>query len=212
MKEGSEEDAYSVFFWWAIGISLLTVALFISARMGIYQEVLYKQYGKHPWEALYVTVSVYIRLFVLHCAISILMIGIFHKIRVFQHLLPLPGFLLIFNNIKDHIIIANASEPVVIPFIEYTVPILWVYLLLNSLTQYVCISSVFVLTTECTSLTVTLVVTLRKFISLLFSIVYFNNPFTVYHWVGTSLVFLGTMIFTETPPFNFTAKPKQKIK
>lgn len=50
------DDGYSVFYWWAIGIALLTVALFISARMGIYQEVLYKQYGKHPWEALYVTV------------------------------------------------------------------------------------------------------------------------------------------------------------
>lgn len=128
----------------------------------------------------------------------------------FQHLLPLPGFLLIYNNIRDHIAIANASEPVTLPFFEYSIPILWVYLALNSLTQYMCISSVFVLTTECTSLTVTLVVTLRKFISLLFSIVYFNNPFTAYHWVGTFLVFLGTMIFTETPPFNFTKTNKSK--
>ncbi|RZL37160.1 MAG: Na+/H+ antiporter NhaA [Pedobacter sp.] len=45
-----------------VGVSLLggigfTMALFISARMGIYQEVLYKQHGKHPREALYVTVS-----------------------------------------------------------------------------------------------------------------------------------------------------------
>lgn len=39
------------------GIALLTLALFISARMGIYQEVLYKRYGKYPKEALYVTVS-----------------------------------------------------------------------------------------------------------------------------------------------------------
>lgn len=28
----------------------------MSARMGIYQEVLYKAYGKHPQEALYYTV------------------------------------------------------------------------------------------------------------------------------------------------------------
>lgn len=128
----------------------------------------------------------------------------------FQHLLPLPGFLLIYSNIKDHIIIANASEPVELPFIGYAIPILWIYLILNSLTQYLCISSVFMLTTECTSLTVTLVVTLRKFISLIFSIIYFNNPFTIYHWVGTSLVFLGTMIFTETPPFNFNKTNKSK--
>ena len=51
------------FFWWIFGISLLTVALFISARMGLYQEVLYIRYGKHPKEALYYTVS---RIKVLH--------------------------------------------------------------------------------------------------------------------------------------------------
>lgn len=57
-KENTDPNGeFSVFFWWSIGISLLTVSLFISARMGIYQEVLYKQYGKHPWEALYITVS-----------------------------------------------------------------------------------------------------------------------------------------------------------
>lgn len=63
-----------------------------------------------------------------------------------------------------------------------------------------CISSVFVLTTECSSLTVTLVVTLRKFFSLLFSVVYFQNSFSIYHWIGTGLVFLGTIIFTEIVP------------
>lgn len=56
MKDGAEVDTYSVFYWWVCGISLLTLALFISARMGIYQEVLYKRHGKHPREALYVTV------------------------------------------------------------------------------------------------------------------------------------------------------------
>lgn len=45
------------FFWWSLGISLLTVALFVSARMGIYQEVLHSRYGKNAREALYYTVS-----------------------------------------------------------------------------------------------------------------------------------------------------------
>jgi len=45
------------FFWWILGISLLTIALFVSARMGIYQEVLYSRYGKNAREALYYTVS-----------------------------------------------------------------------------------------------------------------------------------------------------------
>lgn len=122
-----------------------------------------------------------------------------------QHLLPLPGFLLLYSNIWDHLVISSNTAPVNV--LVGNVPIAWIYLLANCLTQYVCISSVFVLTTECSSLTVTLVVTLRKFVSLLFSIVYFNNPFTVYHWIGTTLVFIGTLIFTEMiPTFNLTNK------
>lgn len=54
-----EQDAggNSMFFWWVCGIILLVTALLISARMGIYQELLYKRHGKHPREALYVTVN-----------------------------------------------------------------------------------------------------------------------------------------------------------
>jgi UAA transporter family len=52
------EDEEFVLFYWVLGIALLTAALFVSARMGIYQETLYKRYGKYPDEALFYTVSV----------------------------------------------------------------------------------------------------------------------------------------------------------
>lgn len=169
--DADEQDSVTVLFWWGVGITLLTVALFISARMGIYQEVLYKRYGKYPDEALFYT-----------------------------HLLPLPFFFLLYQNIYDHTVIATSTPVFTLPLIEFDLPIQWIYLIANVLTQYLCISSVYVLTTECSSLTVTLIVTLRKFVSLLFSIVYFRNPFTIYHWIGTILVFLGTIIFTEVVP------------
>uniref|UniRef100_A0A671VAT1 Solute carrier family 35 member B4 n=1 Tax=Sparus aurata TaxID=8175 RepID=A0A671VAT1_SPAAU len=150
------------------GIGMLTFALLMSARMGIFQETLYKQYGKHSKEALF-----------------------------YNHCLPLPGFLLLSTNIYNHAVYFSQSTPVVVPEIGLTVPIMWVYLLVNVITQYVCIRGVFILTTECASLTVTLVVTLRKFLSLIFSILYFQNPFTTWHWVGTAVVFLGTLLYTE---------------
>ncbi|CAH1724485.1 UDP-xylose and UDP-N-acetylglucosamine transporter [Aphis gossypii] len=156
------------FFWWCLGIACLTIALFISARMGIYQETLYKQHGKHPQEALFYT-----------------------------HLIPLPWFLCLYSNLKEHTLMAFESEP--LPYIGFGIPGTIVYLIGNVFTQYICISSVYFLTTECSSLTVTLVITLRKFASLLFSILYFSNPFTLYHWIGTLLVFIGTIIFTEIP-------------
>lgn len=181
-----EQSELEVLFWWSVGILLLTVALFVSARMGIYQEVLYKRYGKHPRESLYYT-----------------------------HLLPLPGFLLLYENLYSHVISFAESAPVTVPILSIGLPKLYVYLAGNVLTQCICINSVYVLTTECTSLTVTLVVTLRKFVSLLFSIVYFKNDFTIAHWLGTILVFSGTLIFTEVVDkvrFALSGPTEKKVK
>ncbi|XP_029773867.1 UDP-xylose and UDP-N-acetylglucosamine transporter [Suricata suricatta] len=149
-------------------IGALTFALLMSARMGIFQETLYKQFGKHSKEALF-----------------------------YNHALPLPGFVFLASDIYDHAVLFNKSELYQVPFIGVTVPIMWFYLLMNVVTQYVCIRGVFILTTECASLTVTLVVTLRKFVSLIFSILYFQNPFTLWHWLGTLFVFIGTLMYTE---------------
>ncbi|CAD6231818.1 GSCOCG00001601001-RA-CDS [Cotesia congregata] len=172
VKDAIPPTQMEILFWWSVGIALLTVALFISARMGLYQEELYTKYGKHPYEALYYT-----------------------------HLLPLPFFLTLSSNIWDHAQLALKSDPLLIPILGLSAPkSIQQYIFFNKYIRYMCISSVFVLTTECSSLTVTLVVTLRKFFSLLFSILYFQNSFSIYHWIGTSLVFLGTIIFTEVVP------------
>ena len=110
----------------------------------------------------------------------------------------MPGFLFLASNIMEHAQLAWNSAPVSpLPGVLPAVPSLLLYLACNVATQYVCISAVFTLTSECASLTVTLVVTLRKFLSLLFSIWYFSNPFTAYHWLGTALVFSGTLLFSD---------------
>lgn len=166
-----EQTSATVFMRWLIGISLLTVALFLSSGMGIFQEQLCKRYGKHPFEALYYT-----------------------------HLLSLPVLLFFGGSIWEHLNIALESTPIVVPLLGYAVPVVLLYILGNILTHYLCICSVFVLTTECESLTVTLVVTLRKFVSVVFSVVYFKNDFTIYHWMGTFCVFYGTILFTEVVP------------
>jgi len=44
---------------------MLTVALFLTAGMGIFQERVYKIYGKHPKESLFYNVSL-ISMMVLH--------------------------------------------------------------------------------------------------------------------------------------------------
>ena len=146
-------------------------------------QVIYGQYGKHPKEALFYT-----------------------------HALPLPGFLLLAPDILHHWNILLSSHLVTVPLLNIQLPVMLLYLLGNVLTQYVCISSVFVLTTECASLTVTLVVTLRKFLSLLFSILYFKNPFTPYHWLGTCLVFGGTLLFSDIPSLVRSSRQEREKK
>lgn len=167
-KGGTEEDGVYAFMHWLLGIAMLTFALLMSARMGIFQETLYKKYGKHSKEALF-----------------------------YNHCMPLPGFLLLSTNIYKHAVLFSQRSPMEVPVIGLSMPVMWFYLLMNVITQYVCIRGVFILTTECASLTVTLVVTLRKFLSLIISILYFQNPFTAWHWVGTAVVFLGTLFYTE---------------
>lgn len=159
-------ESFDVLVWWSVGICLLAFSLLIAARMGIYQETLFKKYGKHAQEALFYT-----------------------------HLLPLSGFLLMINNIRDNFLLTLKSENLTV--LNVKIPEQLVFLIVIVLTNYICISSVYVLSTECSSLTVTLVVTLRKFLSLFFSIIYFKNPFTLYHWIGTGFVIVGTVIFTE---------------
>ncbi|CAD5117819.1 DgyrCDS6567 [Dimorphilus gyrociliatus] len=121
-------------FTMGIGICLLIFALAMSALMGLYQEKIYKTHGKHPREALF-----------------------------FNHALPLPLFLFFYNDIVYHFKEFSESAPITLPGVNYGVPCLLLFLLGNAVTQYICINNVFVLTTECSSLTVTLVVTLLYF-------------------------------------------------
>ncbi len=107
----------------------------------------------------------------------------------------MPFFVFLGADIYHHFSVAASSAPVTVAGLSC--PSMLLYLALNVATQYACISAVFVLTSECASLTVTLIVTLRKFLSLLFSIWYFRNPFTGAHWVGTFLVFGGTLLFSD---------------
>uniref|UniRef100_A0A5S6R299 UDP-xylose and UDP-N-acetylglucosamine transporter n=1 Tax=Trichuris muris TaxID=70415 RepID=A0A5S6R299_TRIMR len=159
-----------------IGVLMLLFALIFSSILGIFQEKMYRLYGKHSREAM----------FYVHC-------------------LSLPGFALFYRDIAQHIEVFNRSELVNLLFIGIRLPRLWFLLLLNCLTQYFCIRFVYYLTAHCSTLTVTLVITIRKFISLLISIVLFRNPFTLNHWIGTALVFVGTLLFIDVYPIT---KPK----
>ncbi|XP_038541874.1 UDP-xylose and UDP-N-acetylglucosamine transporter isoform X4 [Canis lupus dingo] len=105
-SSSSENDGFQAFLRWLLGIGALTFALLMSARMGIFQETLYKQFGKHSKEALF-----------------------------YNHALPLPGFIFLASDIYDHAVLFNKSELYQVPVIGVTVPIMWFYLLMNVITH-----------------------------------------------------------------------------
>ncbi|KAG1457283.1 hypothetical protein G6F46_006818 [Rhizopus delemar] len=174
-----------------IGITLLIIAMVLSAGMGLFQEVTYKKYGKQWREGLFYT-----------------------------HFLALPFFLLFSNNLLGQIdeynksplmpvskvleqipVLGSAASliPAALMSILHTIEIrkLWAYLIMNVVTQYGCIAGVNRMTSVSTSLTLNLVLNLRKFTSLIISIIYFENDFGFGAKMGTVFVFFGTLIYTR---------------
>ncbi|KAI6216010.1 hypothetical protein M3Y94_00452900 [Aphelenchoides besseyi] len=180
-KEITLEEANKHFREWVIGITMLTVALVASSALALMQEKLYREHGKHPREAMFYTVSqkersVTFRFsstsYLYRCSLS------WAKI-----LCEMPPC-------------SPKSPPLEFAGINFVVPELWAFLLLSSAFQWLCISYVYMANSEMDSLSVTLLVTLRKFFSLLISIVYFGNVFTLQHWSGAALVFVGTLVYS----------------
>ncbi|KAK9729381.1 golgi uridine diphosphate-N- acetylglucosamine transporter [Basidiobolus ranarum] len=167
---------------WIIGVTLLLIAIILSSLLGLYQEVVYKKYGNQWRESLFYT-----------------------------HFLSLPFFAFFYQDILEQLQLYFASEPMKLSQIfeglplygiaqsilgDLACPKLVLFLIFNILTQYVCISGVHRLTGMATSLTLNLVLTLRKLVSLVISVWYFNNDLSFEAMVGCSMVFLGTVLYS----------------
>jgi UDP-xylose/UDP-N-acetylglucosamine transporter B4 len=99
---------------------------------------------------------------------------------------------------------------------DVTLPVtaIWFWVILNVITQYICIQGVYSLVGNVGALTTTLLLTLRKFFSLFFSVWYFGNTFTFEHLVGTILVFSGCLWYQiyGKEPQKVGEKTKEKQK
>ncbi len=76
------------------------------------------------------------------------------------------------------------------------VPIQLAYLVANVLTQYACIRGVNLLAAASSALTVTIVLNIRKLVSLLLSIWLFGNSLAFGTILGATLVFGGGALYT----------------
>lgn len=162
-----------------IGITLMIVSSIIGAFSGLYCENLFKTYGKYWQESLFYT-----------------------------HFLGLPAFLFLKSSIRLGIS-EIWSNPAVIVTRFFTIRPAFCYLILNVLTQCICIKGVNILASKTSALTVTIILLLRKVVSLLLSIVYFQRKFTGTEALGFSMVLTGVWLYaTDSKGYRIRkAKP-----
>ncbi|CAE7940274.1 slc35b4, partial [Symbiodinium necroappetens] len=101
--------------------------------------------------------------------------------------------------LKDDILAAAraamASEPV--PYLPFHLPRQILWLLVNNVSQTICLKGVFRTSATVTPLALTIILSVRKFLSVVVSIVLFSNPWTPQHSAATVLIFGGAFAYSQ---------------
>lgn len=180
----------------ALGVGMLAVAAILSSIQGLVSEKIYADYGKYWKESLFYT-----------------------------HALSLPFFCFFYKDIARQFTQVIRSEPIQLSkhilspgsvmgqsigsFLEHvSIPRRLVLLLANAATQYFCVRGVNNLAGNFTALTVSIVLNMRKFVSLLLSIYLFGNSLSLGTIIGSILVFSGAGMYS----YSTTSQPKPKTE
>jgi UDP-xylose/UDP-N-acetylglucosamine transporter B4 len=182
--QASQSDTSAGNASFTTGLVILFIAQVLSAIMGLYTEETYRIYGPQWKENLF-----------------------------YSHLLSLPLFLPFLPSLSRQFMKLASSAPLEFsapPLDDYPtlssamqqglqkiqIPSQLFYLLLNVLTQYACIRGVNLLAAASSALTVTIVLNIRKLISLLLSIWLFGNRLAFGTLVGACIVFFAGGLYS----------------
>lgn len=177
------------------GVLILLLALFLSSFMGVFSDRMYSTYGRdHGYEALF-----------------------------YSHTLSLPVFLVQHEQLSSQFRALLSSTPYTPPWTGSSWPLTHrllsyipskaIYLGLNGLTQYACICGVSLLSARSSSLTVTIILNIRKLASLLLSIYIFGNNLAPGVAIGAGVVFLGGLLYGfEGARLKGSQNHEQKVK
>jgi UDP-xylose/UDP-N-acetylglucosamine transporter B4 len=175
-QKGTQQTSQSIPPF-STGLAILFVAQVLSAIMGLYTEETYREYGPHWKENIF-----------------------------YSHLLALPLFIPFLPAMHRQFLKLAASAPLGLPAHESLnnlpvelrsgldkihIPSQLAYLVTNVLTQYACIRGVNLLASVASALTVTIVLNVRKLVSLLLSIWLFDNRLAAGTLLGAFIVFFA---------------------
>ncbi|ORY72874.1 UDP-xylose and UDP-N-acetylglucosamine transporter-like protein [Neocallimastix californiae] len=187
--QGKTQTQETNLYEWIIGIIILIISSFTGALMGIYQEYMFKKYPNTWKECIF-----------------------------YNHLLSVPIFLVFLPQIKEQWHLFQTSPknrigyylpiPLLPSFISnIKIQGVWLLVIANIITQYICVSGVQKLSSLCSSVTLNLILNIRKFISLLISVIFFDNPFSSWSWFGSIFVFIGVVWYVKASDMK---KKKEK--
>lgn len=189
---------------YAIGITMLTISLFCSGLLGILQERTYAKYGPCWKEGVFYTVSLIIWLFYL----------IHFLTHWNQHVLSLPIFIFLGRDIKQGMTSLYDPSSTTSAIQSFTI------LASNLITQLFCVSGVNRLTSvshsplnklsqsssnflfgesshqQVSSVSTNIALTVRKALSLCFSVWWFGNDWNAQLGIGAFMVFFGSLMYT----------------
>jgi solute carrier family 35 (UDP-xylose/UDP-N-acetylglucosamine transporter), member B4 len=188
----------------APGFVLLATALTLSACMGLYTDEMYAEYGRST--------------------------AVTAETLLYSHALSLPYFFsqikplfFEFTNLmqtpahqyarppKTNLGMQTFSPLGLLDLGSTIMPRPFVLLLLNAITQVVCIVGVNRLSTQSSSLTVSIVLNIRKLVSLVLSILLFGNKLPLGVMVGASIVFLGGGLYALPTAKTGANREKKKV-
>lgn len=157
------------------GMVILFISSMMSSLLSAYDERIYMKYDKH-WE----------------------------ENMFYCHLLSLPLFI-----ISNHNKLLNTAKALMIysspRYNLFTVP-RWnrhiyishsvLVLITNLVAQSICITGVNILSSHTNALTLSVVLLVRKFVSLLLSVIFFNNRLSKTSYIGITIVFFGAFLYS----------------
>lgn len=194
------------------GIAILTLALVLSGFLGVVQDKTYASYAKSTPPDPGVRradSSVDTK--------AVVLPDIWEESMFYLHFLSLPVFFSVREDLTMQVKELFTSATMLhVPLVaaRITLPTVLPALLANTLTQLLCVAGVNRLTTRVPALTVTLLLVVRKAVSLVLSVLLFDGANVTWGmlWSGAFLVFTGTVVYTVggRAPINREGRREKK--
>jgi len=184
-SKGKTTDASEGFLRWSIGIALLICVQLLQGFLGHTQSVLYRRHADCGPKS-----------------------EIAEEFLFTSHVVSFLPFVFLWDDVVAAARVAISSPPLS-PWLP--VPEQIMYLLLNNVFQLLCIKGVFRLSAHYVPLTVNITLSVRKFLSVMLSILWFGHSWTYFHGIAMVAIFGGVFAYSQCPaPPLPDAEDKQK--